>query len=81
LSGAIRLAKMGFKVQLFEQNDKLGGKMSELAIGQYRFDTGPSLLTMDFVVDDLFSLAGYERLNSLNLYLSILYADTFFLTA
>ncbi len=61
LSGAIRLAKMGFKVQLFEKNDKLGGKMNELALGPYRFDTGPSLLTMDFVVDDLFKFAGFDR--------------------
>lgn len=61
LSGAIRLAKMGFKVQLFEQNSKLGGKMSELSIGQYRFDTGPSLLTMDFVIDDLFNFAEFNR--------------------
>jgi phytoene desaturase len=67
LSGAIRLAKMGFKVQLFEQNDKLGGKMSELSIGQYRFDTGPSLLTMDFVVNDLFSFAGFDRSEFLEL--------------
>ncbi len=61
LSGAIRLAKMGFKVKLFEQNNNLGGKMNELIMGQYRFDTGPSLLTMDFVVDDLFNFAGFDR--------------------
>jgi len=61
LSGAIRLAKMGFEVELFEQNSRLGGKMDEIAMGGYRFDTGPSLLTMDFVVDDLFNFAGYDR--------------------
>ncbi|MGB9596595.1 MAG: phytoene desaturase family protein [Candidatus Poribacteria bacterium] len=61
LSGAICLAKIGFKVQLFEQNEKLGGKMSEFISGQYRFDTGPSLLTMDFVIDDLFNFAGFNR--------------------
>ncbi|MBM3240858.1 phytoene desaturase [Candidatus Poribacteria bacterium] len=60
LSGAIRLARLGFKVQLFEQNDKLGGKMNEIKLGPYRFDTGPSLLTMPFVVEDLFSFAGFE---------------------
>ncbi len=61
LSGAIRLAKMGFDVLLFEQNDKLGGKMNEFLDGQYRFDTGPSILTMDFVADELFSFAGFDR--------------------
>lgn len=66
LSGAIRLARMGFKVQLFEQNDRLGGKMNERIIGQYRFDIGPSLLTMPFIVDDLFSGAGFERASFLD---------------
>jgi len=61
LSGAIRLARMGFNVQLFERNDRLGGKMGEVSLGPYRFDTGPSLLTMDFVADDLFNFAGFSR--------------------
>ncbi len=60
LSGSIHLARMGFKVQLFEQNPQLGGKMSELAMGSYRFDTGPSLLTMKFVIDNLFHFAGFD---------------------
>ena len=61
LSGAIYLARMGFKVQLFEQNDRLGGKVNELVLDSYRFDTGPTLLTMDFVIDELFRSAGFER--------------------
>ena len=61
LSGAIHLARMGFDVQLFEQNDRLGGKVNELVMDGYRFDTGPTLLTMDFVIDDLFRFSGFER--------------------
>lgn len=61
LSGAIRLARMGFRVQLFEKNPSLGGKMNESVAGPYRFDTGPSLLTMPFVIDELFRCAGFER--------------------
>lgn len=61
LSGAIRLAKMGFSVTLFEKNKTLGGKMNEVAIDDYRFDIGPSLLTMPFVVDDIFKFSGYNR--------------------
>jgi phytoene desaturase len=61
LSGAIHLARMGFNVQLFEQNDRLGGKVNELVLGSYRFDTGPTLLTMDFVIDELFRFAGFDR--------------------
>ena len=61
LSGAICLARLGFSVQLFEKNRKLGGKVNEVVLGDYRFDTGASLLTMPFVIDDLFDFAGFNR--------------------
>ncbi|MBN1997384.1 phytoene desaturase [candidate division KSB1 bacterium] len=53
LAGAIYLARNGFKVKLFEKNSKTGGKANEIRLGPYRFDTGPSLLTMPFVLQDL----------------------------
>jgi len=58
LSSAVRLASMGFQVSLFEQNRHLGGKMNEVRMDGYRFDTGPSLLTMPFVVEELCRAAG-----------------------
>jgi phytoene desaturase len=61
LSGAIRLARMGFDVTLFEKNPTVGGKLNEVRLGEYRFDTGPSLLTMPFVIDELFEFAGFSR--------------------
>ena len=61
LSGAIRLARLGFSVQLFEKNRKIGGKVNEVVLGGYRFDTGASLLTMPFVIDELFDFAGFTR--------------------
>ena len=61
LSGAIRLARLGFSVQLFEKNPKIGGKVNEVVLGNYRFDTGASLLTMPFVIDELFTFAGFAR--------------------
>ena len=61
LSGAIRLARLGFSVQLFEKNPKIGGKVNEVVLGDYRFDTGASLLTMPFVIDELFDFAGFTR--------------------
>ena len=54
LTAALRLAKNGFKVSLFEKNQSLGGKMNQVIHGGYRFDTGPSLLTMPFVIDELY---------------------------
>ena len=61
LSGAICLARLGFSVQLFEKNPKIGGKVNEVVLGDYRFDTGASLLTMPSVIDDLFDFAGFKR--------------------
>ena len=61
LSGAIRLARFGFSVQLFEKNPKIGGKVNEVVLGDYRFDTGASLLTMPFVIEELFGFAGFTR--------------------
>jgi phytoene desaturase len=61
LATAIRLAKSGFDITIYEKNKNPGGKMNEYRQGQYRFDSGPSLLTMPFVVDDLFRIAGYGR--------------------
>ena len=61
LSGAIRLAQLGFSVQLFEKNPKIGGKVNEVVLEDYRFDTGASLLTMPFVIDELFDFAGFKR--------------------
>ncbi|MBN2410722.1 phytoene desaturase [candidate division KSB1 bacterium] len=61
LSSAIRLARMGFKVKLFENNETVGGKMNEIRLGSCRFDSGPSLITMPFVIDELFEFAGYQR--------------------
>ncbi|MCB2212667.1 phytoene desaturase [bacterium] len=60
LAGAIRLASRGHKVRLVEQNPSLGGKMGEVREAGYRFDTGPSLLTMPFVLDDLFASVGKD---------------------
>ena len=61
LTAAIRLAHQGFQVKLFEQNKSLGGKMNELKAGGFQFDTGPSLLTMPFVIDELFDSVGEKR--------------------
>jgi phytoene desaturase len=61
LSAAIHLRLKDFDVQIFEQNSCSGGKMNEYRSKGYRFDTGPSLLTMPFVVDEIFDSAGKKR--------------------
>lgn len=61
LAAAIRLAAAGDEVTVWEKNPEPGGKISELRMGPYRFDTGPSLLTLPNLVGELFTLCG-ERM-------------------
>ncbi|MEI7555355.1 phytoene desaturase family protein [Candidatus Chlorohelix sp.] len=60
LATAIRLAATGHKVQIFEKNAQVGGKLNLMEKEGYRWDTGPSLITMPFVYDDLFRVAGRD---------------------
>ncbi|MFM8742546.1 MAG: 1-hydroxycarotenoid 3,4-desaturase CrtD [Cytophagales bacterium] len=57
LAAAIRLRCQGFDVHVFEANPYPGGKLSEFTLGAYRFDAGPSLFTLPYMVDELFQLA------------------------
>ena len=61
LAAAIRLARAGHTVEVWEKNGEAGGKLKELRIDDFRWDTGPSLLTMPHVLRELFTAAG-ERL-------------------
>jgi phytoene desaturase len=58
IASAIRWARKGYAVQVFEANSYPGGKLSEFQLGEYRFDAGPSLFTLPFLVDELFTLCG-----------------------
>jgi len=58
LAAAIRLAAAGHQVQLFERSGRLGGKLGSHAAAGFRWETGPSLLTLPGVFDDLLGLAG-----------------------
>lgn len=61
LSAAISLATEGFKVELVEKNEKVGGKLNILEKDGFSFDLGPSILTMPHIFDALFAKAGKNR--------------------
>jgi phytoene desaturase len=63
LAAAIRLAKQGLNVYVYEKNSLPGGKASQIIEKGFRFDTGPSLLTMPFVLEELFADAGEKLTN------------------
>lgn len=58
LAAALRLAVHGWQVTVCEQGKSFGGKMNSWSEHGYRFDTGPSLITMPWVFEELFEAAG-----------------------
>lgn len=67
LAAACTLAARGHDVVLFEKNDWLGGKAAVLEQGGYRFDMGPTILTMPRVLERIFAEAGRELHRELDL--------------
>ena len=58
LSTAMLLAQRGFRVQVFEKQDVIGGRNAEVRLDEYRFDLGPTFLMMKFLLDELFAEGG-----------------------
>lgn len=58
LATALRLAAAGLRVTVCEQGNALGGKMNVFESEGFRFDTGPSLITMPWVFEGLFEACG-----------------------
>ncbi len=67
LALALRLAVRGWRVTIFEQGPAPGGKMNRWSVDGFRFDTGPSLITMPWVFSDLFREAGVDLADLLEL--------------
>ncbi|MEV4378389.1 phytoene desaturase family protein [Streptosporangium sp. NPDC049644] len=60
LAAAVRLAAAGRDVTIVEAGQAPGGCCGTAAVGEYRFDTGPSVLTMPEVLADVFTAAGQD---------------------
>ncbi len=58
LATALRLACAGWRVTVCEQGPRFGGKMNCWEREGFRFDTGPSLITMPWVFAELFEACG-----------------------
>ena len=58
LAAAARLAAAGHAVTVVEQAPQVGGKLGWFARDGHGFDTGPSLLTLPQVFEDLFAATG-----------------------
>ena len=71
LAAACTLAARGYEVVLFEKSPWLGGKAAELRESGFRFDMGPTILTIPNVLRRIFSEAG----KSLDDYLQLVRLD------
>lgn len=58
LSAAISLAQAGQRVEIYEKNDRIGGKLNTLTLDGYVFDLGPSILTLPQFFEPLFASSG-----------------------
>src|SRR5271154_2549132 len=71
LAAACTLAARGHDVVLFERNSWLGGKAAVLEADGFRFDMGPTILTLPSVLARIFAEAG----RSLEHYLELVRID------
>ncbi|MFN8620996.1 MAG: phytoene desaturase family protein [Chloroflexota bacterium] len=67
LSAAIRLLEQGYAVTVLERREGLGGRAYQLVDRGYTFDMGPSLITMPWLLDELYALAGTRTEDQLRL--------------
>jgi diapolycopene oxygenase len=67
LASACTLAARGYGVTLVETNNWVGGKAAVLEDSGFRFDMGPTILTLPMVLERIFSEAGRELKDTLNL--------------
>jgi phytoene dehydrogenase-like protein len=67
LSAALYLAGRGRRVTVVEREAWPGGRAGRLEIDGYRIDTGPTVLTMPDIIDDVFAAVGESRTDRLEL--------------
>lgn len=55
MTTALLLSHQGYKVTVYEKMPAAGGKMRQFRFADCTFDAGPSLITMPFILRDLFN--------------------------
>ncbi len=58
LVAAVELARRGFQVSIFEQSAQPGGKLRTIEVGGHHIDSGPTVFTLPWLFEDIFSRAG-----------------------
>lgn len=80
LASAMLLTAKGFNVKIYEKQPYIGGRTSEIQLGDYKFDMGPTFLNMLYIVEEIFELTGrnihdYVELIDLNPMYQLIFHD------
>lgn len=67
LSAALHLAGRGREVTVVEQQPWPGGRAGRRDVAGYRIDTGPTVITMPDIIDEVFAAVGENRSQRLDL--------------
>jgi phytoene desaturase len=67
LAAAIRLSVMGYKVQVIEKLDGPGGRAYVRKQDGFTFDGGPTIITVPFMFEELWSLCGRKFQDDIDL--------------
>ncbi len=60
LAVAVLLASRGLDVTVYEAQPEIGGRTSRIELGEYKFDRGPTFFLMPHVLQEIFSAAGRD---------------------
>ena len=80
LAAAVRLRVMGYQVRVLEALDQPGGRARVFRRDGFTFDAGPTVITAPYLIEELFTLAGRDMADYLELmpvdpFYRILFAD------
>jgi len=67
LAAAVRLCAKGWRVQVLEKLNEPGGRARVVHIEGYTFDAGPTIITVPFLLDELWNLAGRQLADDIEL--------------
>jgi phytoene desaturase len=67
LAAAVRLCAKGWRVQVLEKLNTPGGRARVIHIDGYTFDAGPTIVTVPFLLEELWSLAGRQLADDVEL--------------
>lgn len=61
LATALRLSNKGYKVKIIEKYSTPGGRLNKLDLDGFRFDLGPSFMSMTYEFEELFNSVGIKN--------------------